>query len=256
MGTSSLASTTPINFSIDTATLIVIILAIIGWIVALILQRKNITDQTRAQINYDVYGELVSVHQEMQDALAGLNTASYPPFILMEAMTISSQNNLSKKHEDLRRGWEKWNDHIQKSFDNYFEFSDSYTKFLSLAENWEGVLKNLSKAKEILHDETEKSEKQIRTTLSYLQSISTKYPYDYTTWKKEDKDKIEKEAEKISEGTNDIGCYLSDFMVCVYNEIMADYFKHKRKTRKPTDPKYKVLTKDGLKSIDELKNIY
>jgi len=62
-----------------------LLIAVIGWLFALWLQRANAQQSLQNQIKYDVYKQLVDLNEKVQDSFAGLMYKVHPPFIMMES---------------------------------------------------------------------------------------------------------------------------------------------------------------------------
>lgn len=230
-------------------TIIPIVLVVIGWLIALFLQRKNIKDQLKTQIKYYIYRQITQIHHEIQGSLSKLGTASIFPFTLMDFIFIGVEVKLRTEQEALQEGWNAWNKHVKKAFNDYLEFLNNYAKFLYFIEDWRGPLKKLKSAQKLLNEEIEKKYKKINKIISDWQTISIKRGYNWREW---DKKEIEEIGNELKEGVFEIECYLYDFIVLVHNELMADYFKYKIETRKPKDKAYKVLTIKGFVTKDDI----
>ena len=50
--------------------------------------------------------------------------------------------------------------------------------------------------------------------------------------------------------------YMGDFKILIHNELISEYFEHKRETRKPQNTKYKVLIVKGFIVKDEIKQLW
>lgn len=233
------------------SNLIAIILAILGWIVALWMQNKNIKLQLKTQIKYDVYKQLVVSHKETQDCLSLLMTRATPPFILMDSSMIPFNLKLKKEYKGqwieysetdcLLDGNKKWTDFISEVNKSYFDFTDKYVSMLYLLEDWMGAIKELSNIKDKFVKEIRIIQDQIRRDVDILQSQTKEF--DWRKWNREELNKI---SENIVNNTQTIGTYISDFMVLAHNNLISAYFDYVRPTRKTFDEKYKVLTKDGI----------
>lgn len=230
---------------------IAIILAILGWLIALWLQNKNIKLQLKTQIKYDVYKQLVTSHKEIQDSLSVLMAKTRPPFILMESSMIPFNLKLKKEFKDqwieysetecLLDGNKKWRDFITEVNNSYFDFTDKYVSILYLLEDWMGSIKELSNIKDILIKEIKITQDQIRKDISTLQDQTKEF--DWRKWNQEELNKI---SENIFNNLQTISMYISDFMVLTHNHLISRYFGYIRPTRKTFDKKYKVLTIDGI----------
>lgn len=230
-------------------TIILIVLAAIGWFIALCLQRKNIKDQLKTQIKYYIYKQVTQIQHEIQGSLSKLSTASISPFILMDSIFIGVEIKLRTEQEALQEGWNVWNKFVKKVLNDYFEFMNNYPKFLYFIEDWCGPLKKLESAQKKLIEEVDKKSKKIYKIITDWQTISTKEGYD---WRKWDKEAIKEVGKELSGSVLDIECYLHDFIVLVHNELMAEYFKYQIETRKPQDKAYKVLTIKGFVTKDDI----
>lgn len=230
---------------------IAIILAILGWLVALWMQNKNIKLQLKTQIKYDVYKQLVVSHKETQDRLSILIAKTRPPFILMDSLMIPFKLKLKKEHKGqwieysetdcLLEGNKKWTDFISEVNNSYFDFMDKYVSMLYLLEDWMGSIKELRNVKTEFVKEIKIIQDQIRKDVDILQSQTKEF--DWRKWNKEESNKI---SENIVNNTQTISAYISDFMILAHNNLIASYFDYTRPTRKTFDDKYKVLTKDGI----------
>ncbi len=231
------------NFLEDYSSLIVIILAFAGWLMAVLLQRQNIKQQLRTEIKYDVYKQFVVSHREIQGAIAEFSAKISPPFIEMKSCLISFNVELKPKQEALQEGNKKWLEYLELMIKSYFEFVYKYINFEYILEDWIAPLKNLDTVKDSLSKEIEEQKKQIYEGISSLQMYPSKHGYDWRKWNHED---IEKIANDMKDRVFDITMYLQDFMVLIHNELLSKYFNYSKPIRKTLDKKYKVLTKDGL----------
>ena len=230
-----------------------VFIAIIGWLVALWLQNKNIKQQHKIQIRYEIYKQFVHLHKETQDAISKLGAHSSPPFILMESSMIPFKLNLKKEYkgvwlpyseqECLFEGEKKWTSFTQGLFEHYSIFSNKFLHLMYVTEDWESALESLLSVKDILNNEVDLRKQEIYKKLSELQSYTSKNNHDWRGW---NKDEVEKITQSVSENAMTIGMFLSDFMVLIHNELLSTYFGHKRRTRMTLDSVYKVLTKDGI----------
>lgn len=232
---------------------VTIAIAVLGWLISLFLQRKNLKDQHRIQVRYDIYKEFVKLRRETQDSINKLGGHASSPFILMSTSMIPFQVGLKKEYKDqwlpyseqecLFEGEQKWNSFVKELYDLYFDFSNNFLNVMYLTEDWASPLKKLLPTKQIFNEEVQKLKKNIQTNLSILQSYSRTHGHDWRTWNQEQANVI---IQNISNDAMSVGMYLSDFMVLVHNELLSSYFGHERPTRKTLDKKYKVLTKKGI----------
>lgn len=240
--------------NVDILTLSVTIgVTIVGWMIALLLQRNNVKHQHRVQIKYDIYKQFVSLHKETQNAISKLGAHPSPPFILMSSSMIAFDLKLTKEYkgrwipwteqECLFEGEKKWTSFTQELFDLYFDFSNKFLNMLYVVEDWAAALKPLLPTKDALVKETDKLKKQIHEQLSVLQTYLSKHGHDWRAWDQKD---VEKITQSINEDAMAIGSYLHDFMVLIHNELLSSYFGHNRPTRKTLDPKFKVLVKGAI----------
>lgn len=243
----TLANTDLITLSVT------IVIAIAGWIIALLLQRHNTKEQHKIQIRYDIYKQFVDLHKEAQDQLGKLAAQSRPPFILMESSMIPFQLGLKREYkgqwipyseqECIFEGQKKWTSFVQECFDLYSGFSNKLIQFMYVTEDWEAAISPLLPTKQVLHKEVEALKDKIHSNLNILQSYSSTSKQDWRSW---NKDEIENTAQAISNDALAISSYFNDFMVLIHNELLSSYFKHERPIRKTLDPNYKVLTKNGI----------
>lgn len=230
-----------------------IILAIIGWLFSLWLQRKNLKDQHKTQIRYDIYNQLIQAKKELQEPLNDLGASVVTPFILMDSSMIPFTLKLKKQYKDswceytesecLLDGEQKWNKYVSDIKDSASRFINKYIIFISIFEDWEAALSQLINTKNILAYEIQKLKKSIDGQADYFQTISSDQGHDWRNWNRKD---LDARANDIRDSVLTIGSYINDFMVLAHNELMAKYFNHQRSKRITLDPKYKVLVKDKL----------
>lgn len=250
------------SFDINLYTLIATIAtAVIGWLIALWLQGKNIKQQHKVQIQYDIYKQLVQARKDLQEPLNELGASVVTPFILMDSSMIPFQLKLKKQYKDLwfeyteseclQDGEQKWNSYVNNIKSTASKFINKYIVFIGIFEDWEAALSPLIHTKDTLFFEIQKLKKNIDSQADYFQMYSINKGHDWRTW---DKGDLSKRSEDIRDSAFTIGSYINDFMVLVHNELMAKYFNHYRATRKTLDPQYKVLTCDGLiENVDHKK---
>jgi len=129
------------NINIDLYTLIATIAtAVIGWLVALWLQGKNIKQQHKIQIKYDIYRQFVQIHKESQDTLSKLGASTGTPFILMESSMIPFDLKLKKQFKDIWltysesecvfEGEQKWTSYVRDIKRFYSEFNNKNVSLL------------------------------------------------------------------------------------------------------------------------------
>ncbi|NCB20651.1 MAG: hypothetical protein EOM88_01850 [Clostridia bacterium] len=53
--------------NMDYTLVVTIFVAVLGWIVAIVLQHRNIRNQHKVQIRYDIYKQLVQAKKDIQD---------------------------------------------------------------------------------------------------------------------------------------------------------------------------------------------
>lgn len=150
--------------------IITIILAIIGWFFSLYLQNKNLKEQHKNQIKYDIYKQLVRAKSDIQGPLNFLGASVVTPFILMDSSMIPFECRLKKPYKDIwvdhselecvldgKQKWDKYVNDIRKS---YSDLSSEYIKLMSIFENWESALSRLIKARNILFSEIDRLKKK------------------------------------------------------------------------------------------------
>lgn len=245
---------------IDTYTLIATItIAVIGWLISVWLQGRSIKRQYKIQIQYDIYKQFVHAHKDIQEALSKLGAIINPPFNLMESSMIPFDLKLKKQYKDIFlpyseiecvfEGEKKWTSYVQKINDIYSEFGNNYISFIYIFEDWMAALGSLLPKMEVLFQEIETNKLIISEQISALQMYSVNHGNDWRKWDKEDVKKI---IDIMHDSIFNMIFYVQDFMVIVHNELLAKYFKQKRPTRKTLDPKYKVLTTEGI--VENLDN--
>lgn len=253
MSTTTVAKLQNLLSNIDNLTLAAtILLAVIGWLVALWLQRNNARHEHKIQVRYDIYKQLLKSSQETQGKLGELGAIS-TPLILMESTMIPFDLKLKKEykgewvfyneHECVAEGGQKWLDFISDTFDKYFSFVNQSHEMLVAFEGWEAALEPLMPAQKVFSKEVNKLSRKIHRDISKLQMYNTEHGYDWRKWKKEE---IESVASRIQDNSMTITTYVSDLMTLVHNELLSNYFNYQKPIRKTLDPKYKVLTPQGL----------
>lgn len=223
-----------------------LLIAIAGWLIALLLQNYKITKEHRNKIKYDIYRELLKISRETNDSITSL-VVFFPSFILMEAAMIGSDPEPQK----LFKSGQEWLKMVTGLQDNLSNFSDKYINLLYLFEGWSAALSSLSVAEGVLKTQIDAQLVQLRNDVQLFQMYTVSHGYDWRVW---DKDDVNKIAERIRDAATIIQCYVSDYMVLVHNELLPEYFGHERPLRMPRDSKYLVLTKEGLvQRVEEMR---
>jgi hypothetical protein len=241
--------------------LITIAVSVAGWVIALLLQGRNIKHQHKVQVRYDIYKQFVQLHENIQNALSELGAGASTPFTLMESSMIPFNLNLKKEYkgiwlpyseqECVFEGEKKWTNYVQEIGNSYLDLSGKYVSFLYIFEEWAAALNGLIPIKYILLKEIDRLQKIINEQTNVLRMYPVNNGHD---WRKWDREEIENIVDNIKNSTYEIGSYLGDFMILVHNKLLAKYFKHKRLTRKTLDAKYKVLTIAGIiENVDKKK---
>lgn len=253
MITSTITKLQNLLSNVDNLTLAVtILLAVIGWLVALWLQRNNAKHEHKIQVRYDIYKQLLKSSQETQGKLGELVAIS-PPLILMESSMIPFDLKLKKEYkgewipyneqECISDGGQKWLDFIRGAFDKYFAFVNQNHEMLVAFEGWEAALESLMSAQKVFSKEVNKLSRKIHRDISKLQMYNTEHGHDWRKWNKEE---IESVVNRIRDNSMTITTYVSDLMTLVHNELLSNYFNYQKPIRKTLDPKCKVLTSEGL----------
>ncbi len=239
--------------SVDQLTLIAtIFIAIVGWIIALLIQRSNAKHEHRIQVQYDIYKELLKAAKDTQDRLNTLG-ATAAPLILMDSCMIAYELKIPKKHGDifvptseiecLLDGERKWSEFTKKVFSDYFAFTNQYIGMSYIFSGWISAISPLIKAQETLAKETDILREKVYAASQELQSCTHVHGHD---WRKWDRAEIEKLITEIRDASQTIGIYIHDFMVLAHNELLSKYFDYKKPIRRTLGPEYKVLTSEGL----------
>lgn len=248
------SSTSLFDFSsVDFLTLFATIaVTLIGWVVALLLQRSNAKYQYVIQVRYEIYKLLLKSSQQTQEKLNELVVTS-APLVLMESSMVPFNLGLKKEYKDvwlpyteqecLFAAEKKWNEFISSTFDKYFEFSNQYLEMRYIFDGWSSAIVSLIETQNLLNKEVEESQKRILKNIKKLQSYTSKNGHDWRKWNKEE---IQEITQIIVKETMLIGMYIHDLMVLVHNELLSKYFKYKKPVRKTLDPEYKVLTENGF----------
>lgn len=253
MSTSTFTKFQNLLSDVDHLTLAVtILLTVVGWLFALWLQRNNAKHEHKIQVRYDIYKQLLKSSQETQGKLGELGAIS-PPLILMGSSMIPFNLKLKKEykgewipyseHECISEGGQKWLDFIREAFDKYFAFVNQNHEMLIAFEGWEAALESLMPAQKVFSKEVSKLSRKIHRNISKLQMYSSEHDYDWRKWNKEE---IESIANRIRDDSMTITTYVSDLMTLAHNELLSNYFNYQKPIRKTLDPKYKVLTSEGL----------
>ncbi len=234
------------------ALAVTILLAVVGWLFALWLQRNNAKHEHKIQIRYDIYKQLLKSSQETQGKLGELGAIS-PPLIFMESSMDPFNLKLKKEHkgewvpynehECISAGGKKWSDFIREAINKYFAFVNQNHEMLIAFEGWEAALEPLMPAQKVFSKEVNKLNRKIHRNISKLQMYSSEHGYDWRKWNKEE---IESITNCIRDDSITITTYVSDLMTLVHNELLSNYFNYQKPIRKTLDPKYKVLTHEGL----------
>ena len=242
--------------NIDVLTLVsTIAIAVIGWVVALLLQRWNIRKEHQVEVRHDIYKQMVSLHRNAQDAVSQLAAHSSSPFIQMESNMIPFKLNLKKEHKNtgtwlpyteaecLFEAEQHWNKFVQSLFGDYFDYGKKYLSLMYVLEDWSAAIRPLLGTKQVLNDENRRLQDEILKELQTLQMYASKNGHDWRTWNQKD---VEASLERIKDNCYILGSYLGDFMTLLHNQLLSGYFWYKRPIRKTLDPNFKVLTKKGI----------
>lgn len=239
--------------NMDYTLVVTIFVAVLGWIIAIVLQHRNIRNQHKVQIRYDIYKQLVQAKKDTQDPLNSLGVSIVTPFIIMDSSMIPFEHKFKKKYKDvwvdytegecLAEGEQKWNIYVNNIRKAYSEFVGEYIKLMSIFENWESALSKLINARKTLFAEIERLKKNINSQVDFLSSYYIKNGHD---WRKWNKDELDKRAKDINYSAGEIGSYINDFLVLAHNELVAKYFNYYRQLRKPLSPEHRVLSLNGL----------
>jgi hypothetical protein len=230
-----------------------IVIAVSGWIFALLLQSWNIRQSHRVEVRYDIYKQLIFLYKPVQNAVSQLSAHTSAPFIQMDASMIPFNLKLEKEYkgtwmpytesECVFEGEKKWSKFTQTLMDDYFDYIKKYISILYVIENWSAAVKPLLPTKKILHAEVDKINHEILEDLRILQGYAIKHGHDWRGWNQKE---IEDILLRVSEKTYTIGAYLSDFLTLLHNQLLSGYFWYKKPLRRTLYPNYKVLTKKGI----------
>lgn len=241
--------------NIELVTLVTtILIATMGWIVAVYLQNRSLKKQFQIEIKSDIYKQFVQLRRKIQDSISLFSASSHAPLILMKSKMISfsvkeelngqsilpyvSEDECVHDGEVLYSNW-VYNELLK----TYHEYKTQYISLLYLTEDWTAPLSSVLHTREILRMEIERINILIDNDVKKFEM----YPYEYGhDWRKWDKDSLNYLSNSIVENCMIINCYVSDFMVIIHNELLAPYYGCNRPIRKTIDPTLKVLTKNGL----------
>ena len=238
----------------DIALIVTIFLAVLGWMITAWLQQRNVKDQQRAKISYDIYSQLVTAHKELQDAIGSLSASTQAPLILMRSKLIPLKirheigdralTPVVTEVECLHRGEVTYSDWIyQDLLPRNSLYLDKLSAFLYLTEDWAAPLASTEQALSVLRNEVSRLDSIIMEHISALQFYTLDHGND---WRKWDEDDVYRHGIVISDAMMLVRNYISDFMVIAHNDLLAPYYDYQRKVRKTHDDSYKVLTKEGL----------
>lgn len=249
MLSSAMVTVLSLFLRIDYLTLL---LAILGWIAALWLQRSNAKHEHRIQVRYEIYKLLIKGGEKTHAQLHKLG-ANSPPLILMSTSMIPFDLKLKKEHkgvwiqyseqECVHEGAEKWRTFVNELIEKYFAFTNQYLEMLYAFEGWEAAIESLIPAQKVLYQEVEDLNRKIYADISKLQTYTTTHGFDWRKWDKKD---VEDISASIRDNSSTISNYIADFMALIHNELLSEHFKYHKPIRKTLDAKYKVLTSEGL----------
>jgi len=225
-----------------------VLITIVGWFVAYLFNLRQQRKNLELEAKYRVYEKLWSVRGVMHNSFSSLSSQIFvgPPFILMESCGILG--GITGKQEDVWKGEQdaikllfEYRNNLSKLNE---DFGNTYLQFWRDVEMWLHVMPELEQASRILFSEFGIIRDKIYKHLSFLQSLNA------SDWKKINKTEIKERCETVWEEMNNLSSYAEDFMGLIHNELIGQLFDYTKSTRKPLDPKYKVLTKNGLKIVD------
>ena len=238
----------------DIALITTIFLAVFGWTITAWLQQRNVKDQQRAKISYDIYSQLVTAHKELQDTIGALSASTQAPLTLMRSKLIP----LKIRHEIgdrvltpvvtevdcLHNSEVTYSDWIyQDLLPRNSLYLDKLSAFLYLTEDWAAPLASTEHALSVLRTEVGRLNSVIFEHMNSLQFYTLDHGHDWRKWNEDD---VYGHGRAISDSVMLVGNYVSDFMVIAHNDLLAPYYGYQRKVRKTYDDSYRVLTKEGL----------
>jgi len=230
---------------IDLTLIVPIVIAIAGWIIAVIIQGYTLRKKHRIDIRYDIYKQFVTLHKKLEKNLHQFSANTLDPFLQMKgAMIPSTIEILNKSTSNCLQDANKiWLDYYEKLQSNYFQFNDEYLNMLYLFEDWNAPLEKLLSTTNTYSQVVNHLQGNIYKNLSTLQLYQSKADYDWRNW---DQKEIKDIIESIKSDILDISYYTIDLMILIHNELLGKHFRQKRLIRKTTSEKYKVLTKKGI----------
>ncbi len=244
------------NFTVLIGIIVTAVLTVSGWVLSVYLQNKNVKEQQKAQINYDIYKELVIAHKSLQKALAKFSAVINPPLILMESELVPWElsNQLAEnsvfKHvtldECIEKGMLRYKKWLHDDFyPKYFNYQEELGKFGYLMSDWSAPLSSIETASKNLRTSIKETNSVFEETNKRLYNFPQK---NGTDWRKWNKHEIEQIVDVATKEAHVLGSYISDYMVLAHNELLSPYYRYHREMRKTYGEDYKVLTKDGFET--------
>lgn len=196
----------------------VLLLAVIGWLVALFLQNKNIRDNSKAQIKYDIYKNLVVESKNIQDSLIKISVkGQFSPLDMMRATFIFTKNS--------NDGLEVWKKYIVELEQMFFTFLDQHYSFLCIFDYWNIPLDKIKNLKIKMGNELKIKEESINSKYFVLKMYSYNKGIDWQKW---DNVEIKNMLDEIQKNADEMLEFISDFIYECQKELIGESFDYEK----------------------------
>ena len=215
------------------------------------IQNKKFVMET----NYDVFSNIQGAIDNMSNKISSLSM-----FLFMLKTNIfewETSDKLIGFSEDKRKRRKEYPEEYRKRLE---EAISSHVEFLIKYESREIFLLDYRKMKDEINwaiggdPEAKDKGKTLRDELYdyYSNLLAAILGENDCIPKSEKKEALLIKSEELSVKLFDIGSYLFDMRINIQNHLFGDYCKRKIPLRSPKDNKLKVLTKEGLRSVEKV----
>ena len=215
------------------------------------LQKENFRDELKLEI-YQKLGEKISL---ASDKRIKISTMARTTAISLDSYFFMLSSGVQPKPVPER---------VQNFHDGYRLLTDSILSLIYMLEDYEianNSFRIFNMAIQSCNHDLDKSYMALHAALLNLLPIDVaenqqeKVGTDVIIPKGQTKEAIlnlKDLSDSFNEKTMDLGCYLYDLQVEAQNTLLGGLFEQRRATRKPTDPRYVVISAKDPLSLDKL----
>jgi len=186
----------------------VLLVAVLGWLFTVWLQNKNIKDNLKVQIKYNIYKQLVVVNKNIQVSMDKIATQ----------VRFATINNFDFSLE-------KWNLFVSNLKNTYFEFFDQYYSLLCVFDDWMVALASLQLSKKTMYEILNKEQENIFQQYILLETYASNKGINLVEWDKKDINNI---LGKIDGSIDKIQNSINPFMSECQKELIGESFDYEK----------------------------